>query len=265
MKIRRIIRRNVSGEPIGNEADDRVSLRDEDRGIQSGIVGAFDPRRDVQPFYDDISSLSGTSPWRTTSTGHHVKIKLNAPELIHPFKGIRKGARLQVLVETEKYGVIHDGECMVSNWSDDPVNGETVSLKLAEMGGVNPFEVLDAAETFMMKAWLVNDDESFASITPVRKRFFEKPAVQQANIMTRMNRDFWNFCYVSRDYLSQSAGYVSLQNPEISESFATMTVYAFCGISSRSQLKGDDIQSVIAKRKWMNLMETFNMWRSGRP
>lgn len=226
---------------------------------ESSIIQNIDSgRNNSDTFFDDTASLSGQSPWRTTQTGHTVKLKLTTRDLIHPFKGINKGSRLFIQVSTDQFGIFYEGECLLSTWHDDPTNGETITLKLDIIGGNNPFQVIELQDVLHLKVWLLANDESFV---PVKKKFSSLSPVKQANIMCKLHDDFKNFCFVSREFLENSGEYLPLQNPEISERFATETVRAFCNIGSRAKLGEDSTEGMIARRKWSTLLDHFNTWR----
>lgn len=228
--------------------------------LENTIIKKIDSGRNhTDAFFDDIATLSGQTPWRTTQTGHTVKLKVATHDYIHPFKGIPKGSRLMVQVSTDQFGLFYEGECLLSTWHDDPVNGETITLKLDTIGGNNPFEIIDLQDILHLKVWLLANDESFV---PVKKKFSSLSPVKQANIMCKVHDEFKRFCFVNREFLENSGQYLPLPDPEISEKFATETVRAFCNIGSRAKLGEDSTEGMIARRKWATLLDHFNTWRN---
>lgn len=260
MKIRRIVRRPMLLEVKETKVEENNNIPFEEVVNEKSETGNHqETLQSDGSFFDNITMLSGSTPWRTTATGHTIKLKIKSNDLIHPFKGIKKGSRLRVEVSSERFGIFFEGECLLITWHDDPTNGETVQFKLDTVGGQHPFEVIESSDVMHMKVWLIADDEK---VIKVKQKFSDKSPLKQSVIMSKFNQDFHQFCYTNRDFLSTSGDYLSLENPEVSEDFATRTVKAFCHIESRSELGDDTFKGLVARRKWSVLLDTFNRWRS---
>lgn len=211
----------------------------------------------IKCFFEDMVMMYGTTPWKTTLSGHTIRLKLNTNNIIHPFKGIFKGARLYVEFSSEKYGIFFKDECLLITWNDDP-NGSTIQLRLNKNGGNHPFEVIDNNDILLMKAWILSEDETL-SHKPMK--FSDYSPVRQAAIMENVHTEFHCFCYNKRDFLSKSGNYETLLNPEISSRFTKETIKAFCCINSKKILGEDSLQGLIARKKWFALLGHFNSTR----
>jgi hypothetical protein len=257
----------------------------EQESVSVGPSASRSDFRDVPPIFNGEVRLL---KWANTNHGGmtvNLAIEDSNGLTTHPFKGLHTsrtgdGQRFYVVVNLpESWGDntpqnVYLGEATLVWWSDDCKDGMKMILRLAPgpdgAGLIHPFDGLvtgtrKTGELLFMATWAIADDERPTDPRKQRskKSFAELSPTQQSQLLSRDHRFVEWLLMRLNDLIDDGEGLH--EEAEVNpEEFCKKVICCYCGITSRSEFKGEDEHAKHARERWSLLLEAYEHDVRGR-